>query len=216
MEQVQKISRCVFLDAGHGGINPKTGQYMVLAGGKQFDHKKGSFHNGTIFYEGVFNRQLAQKIDAELVKKGIRVVHTYHDWQDNSLESRVALANKYSRTVKEGVFVSVHANAANTRARGFSVWTTKNKSKSDLLADFIWERVKVAMPEFQMREDRTDGDHDYEEQFYVTRNTEMPAVLIETLFFDNYEDAVLLMSQTIQQRVAVAVADAIADYLDRI
>lgn len=205
---------CVFLDAGHGGISPLSGGYISLTNGKKFTHKEGTFHDGTTFYEGVFNRQLAAKLEKELLDIGIRVVHVYHEYMDTSLENRVLLANKYNHVVKQGIFVSIHANASlDGTARGFSVFTTKEKSKGDIIADFIWEQVKLDMPEFKMREDRSDGDHDYEAQFYVLRKTDMPAVLIETLFFDNYEDAKMLMDGNIQQRVAASIAKALQRFI---
>ena len=43
--------------------------------------------------------------------------------------------------------------------------------------------------------DLKDGDTDYEANFYVIKNTDMPAVLIENMFFDNYNDASLLTEE---------------------
>jgi N-acetylmuramoyl-L-alanine amidase len=55
-----------------------------------------------------------------------------------------------------------------------------------------------------MRPDTTDGDNDKEAGFYVIVNTVMPAILNEHLFFDNYEDAMLLMNDDIVDLFAEA------------
>lgn len=209
---MSKPTMCVYLDAGHGGINPTNGQYSCLAGGKMFDHKKGTFHKGSIFYEGVFNRQLAKYLTHALQKREVKVMQVFAQWLDTPLEKRVASAN-FSNKTEKGVFVSIHANAHNGKARGFSVWTSKGKTNSDVLAECIWGEVQKQMKEFQMRSEKSDADNDYEEQFYVLHHTEMPAVLIETLFFDNYEDALMLVNPSVLERCAEAIADGILEYI---
>ena len=110
--------------------------------------------------------------------------------------------------------IRAHANAANTKARGFSIWTTKGQTASDALASSIFQAVDSALGKtIQMRQDRTDGDHDYEENFFVLRNTRMPSVLIETLFFDNLRDAELLNNPQFQRQMADAIAQGILNHL---
>ena len=55
---------CVYLDAGHGGLDA-SGKY-VTAPNKQFKHSSGTFHNGTWFYEGVWNRTITNRVAAKL------------------------------------------------------------------------------------------------------------------------------------------------------
>ena len=204
----------VFLDAGHGGIDPVTKKYQALTGGKQFTHPSGTFHEGRTFYEGVFNRQLAGLLEQALRAQGVDVVKVYHPTTDTTLQNRVDTANTHHALVREGVFVSIHANAANTKARGFSIWTTKGRTASDALASSIFQAVDSALGKtIQMRQDRTDGDHDYEENFFVLRNTRMPSVLIETLFFDNLQDATLLNNPQFQRQMADAIAQGILNHL---
>jgi N-acetylmuramoyl-L-alanine amidase len=50
------------------------------------------------------------------------------------------------------------------------------------------------------------------EEFYVIHHTTMPATLIEMAFLSNSSDAALLRSPGFLQRVAVAIADGLADY----
>jgi N-acetylmuramoyl-L-alanine amidase len=106
--------------------------------------------------------------------------------------------------------VSIHVNAAGNGdwmlGRGFSVWTTKGATVSDKLGECIYDSAdqyltKDAMfiesyanekKQKMIRMDMTDGDRDSEANFYVIKNSNCPAVLIENLFMDNKEDVRLL------------------------
>ena len=56
---------CVFLDAGHGGLDA-AGNY-VTAPSKMHQHTRGEFHNGRLFYEGVWNRRLTRLVVSKLI-----------------------------------------------------------------------------------------------------------------------------------------------------
>lgn len=205
--------KVLFLDAGHGGIDPKTGKYTT-APGKMWDHKKGQFHNGSVFYEGVSNRAFCNAIIKEAVAEGINVVQVNHEWKDNSLKSRTDIANSYHKNIQEGIYLSMHSNAVNAqdKAEGFSIWTSKGQGKSDEIASAIFSNVgKVIAPKWniKMRADRSDGDNDYEADFAVLVNSGMPAVLIENLFFDNYNDSVKLMNPEYQVDLAKAIVNTL-------
>lgn len=205
--------KVLFLDAGHGGMDPKTGKYTT-APGKMWDHKRGQFHNGSVFYEGVSNRAFCNAIIKEAVAEGINVVQVNHEWKDNSLKSRTDIANSYHKNIQEGIYLSMHSNAVNAqdKAEGFSIWTSKGRSKSDDIASAIFSSVgKVVAPKWniKMRADRSDGDNDYEADFAVLVNSGMPAVLIENLFFDNYNDSVKLMNPEYQADLAKAIVSTL-------
>ena len=67
--------------------------------------------------------------------------------------------------------------------------------------------------EIKFRSDIEDGDHDRERNFFVLKKTAMPAVLIEHLFFDNYEDARLLMDGLIVDKFAEVQVRTIIRYM---
>jgi N-acetylmuramoyl-L-alanine amidase len=200
---------CVFLDAGHGGIRPDTGYYTTQPS-KMFTHEKGKFHNGSTFYEGVKNREYADEIAKRLMDKGINVIKTYHPWEDTPLSRRVELANYYHSNIQKGIFFSEHSNASTGAAKGMSVWTSIGQTTSDFLAEEYLKFYKADLSDDGIRvreQDYEDGDGDYEENFYVLRNTNMPAVLSENLFFDNFDDARLLMDDYYkEQYIQVTVA----------
>lgn len=199
-----KTDFCVFLDAGHGGLD-KAGKY-VTAPSKQFKHDKGEFHGDGWFYEGVFNRTLTNRVAAKLTNLGVSNIIVSHEYLDISLHYRVDLANWYHRNYKKGLYISNHANASSSgRARGFEVYTTRGKTKSDQIATFHYKNVQDLLGDrIKYRPERSDGDADREANFFVIKNTAMPAILVEHLFFDNFDDASLLMDDEIIERFAEA------------
>lgn len=199
-----KTDFCVFLDAGHGGLD-KAGKY-VTAPSKQFKHDKGEFHGDGWFYEGVFNRILTNRVAAKLTNLSVPNIIVSHEYLDISLHYRVDLANWYHKNYKKGLFISNHANASSSgRARGFEVYTTRGKTKSDEVATLHYKNVQDLLGDrIKYRPERSDGDVDREANFFVIKNTAMPAILVEHLFFDNFDDASLLVDDEIIERFAEA------------
>jgi len=197
--------KTLFLDAGHGGIDPVTKKYTTPpTTGKFWDHKTGVFHSGSIFYEGVSNRVFANKLKNKLVLEGVNVVMVNHEYLDNSLASRSDIANAYHNTVAKGFYLSMHSNAVGVqdKAKGISAWTSKGNGDSDVYASIILNNLSrdIDFKKFGtcMRTDMSDKDGDYEADFHVLVKTKMPAVLIENLFFDNRHEAQLLMNEEYQ------------------
>lgn len=205
---------CIFLDAGHGGID-KNGNYTT-APSKQFQHTQGTFHNGRWFYEGVFNRVITDIVAHKLRNLGISYLVVSHDYVDTPLAQRVDMANWYHRNYKPGIFISNHANASNGRARGYEIYTSPGKTPSDDIADLHWKNVRDLLGNrITMRSDLSDGHYDKEAGFFVLTRTAMPAVLIEHLFFDNYDDAMLLMDDNVVDLFAEATIRTIIQWLSR-
>lgn len=198
-----KDNICVYLDAGHGGIDPK-GNYTT-APSKMFDHKTGVFHKGSVFYEGVWNRTLINRVSDKLGNLGIRHVKVHHDYLDTPLEYRVDMANWYHRNFAQGIYISTHANAANGQARGFEVYTSRGQTAADPVATLLFNTVQELFGNrITYRTDYSDGDPDKEAGFFVLTKTAMPAILIEHLFFDNIHDARLLMDDEVVDLFAEA------------
>lgn len=195
----------VFLDAGHGGIDA-DGKY-VTAPSKEFKHRKGTFHKDGWFYEGVFNRTLTNRVAQKLRDLSIPYYMVSHEYKDTHLSYRVGLANWYAKKVKKSLYISNHANAGGGSARGFEIFTSPGQTKSDKVAELHWDNVKELLGDriARYRSDTSeDGDHDKEARLYVLTRTSMSAILVEHLFFDNYEDAMQLMDDEIVERFAEA------------
>ena len=82
-------------------------------------------------------------------------------------------------------------------ARGWSVYTTKGKTKSDEYADIFYTEALKLLPLYGMtlRNDLSDGDYDWEENFTILYKSACPSILTENLFQDNKKDCEFLMSE---------------------
>ena len=198
----------VILDAGHGGLNPANGHYTTAPS------KMWEFKNWT-FYEGVFNRLVVKEIAVLLDAMGIPYEIVSHKWQDNSRPDRVAKVQNIVRRQGNSVLFSIHANAANTNnpnffhAKGYMVFTSKGQTKSDAIAETLWQKLQKHLPTRQGRKDLSDGDLDYEASFDMLALTPCPAVLLECGFFTNEEEALFLMQPATQKAIATAIVETI-------
>lgn len=202
----------IILDFGHGGLD-SNGNYTTAPA------KMYKFPNGEVAYEGVLNRQIGGLLGIYLkTNTELNVVTTVKvcDPRDLSLSYRVGVANSYNPS--DTIFVSIHSNASkNHNASGFSIYTTKGVTKSDKLATCIGEEVKKYYNQLnlKLRFDFSDEDLDKEADFYVLRKTRCPAVLLECLFFDYWDDYQLLKNPEFQKEFAWHVYKGITEYLSK-
>lgn len=183
----------ILIDAGHGGWH--DGKYMTPPkNGKWYDHKE------FIFYEGVNNRIIADLLGAALKEKGIDFEFIHHEYIDISLSDRVKKAN----SIGGDLFISIHSNAG--KGKGFEFYTTVGQTKADAFAEKFVKQFEKDFPEWGVRKDRTDGDGDRERDFYVIKHTNMPAVLMELLFFDEIAQAKFLLSDEGRDRIVKSIA----------
>jgi N-acetylmuramoyl-L-alanine amidase len=205
----------VFLDAGHGGI--KDGKYTT-APSKMFTHTKPFNSNGNVvFYEGVKNRIYMNRLAEKLIQSKVNVVKVYDQEEDTSLQSRVLIADTYNKWVSKGIYVSEHSNATSSgKARGFTAFTSRGNTLSDALSQSLLEEYSKRFTGTRILTEKTDGDWDYEADFYVIKNTDMPSVLIENLFFDNYQDACQLYDATYMEAYTDLLHDWIIESLRKL
>lgn len=205
----------IILDFGHGSID-HNGNYTTAP------NKMFKFPNGQVAYEGVINRQIGGLIEiylkANFPDKNIVTTVGANDYRDLSLPYRVKVANQFPED--DTIFVSVHSNASKLHnASGFSIFTSKGTTKSDDLATSIGEEVRKYYKKLNLKlrfDYITDGDLDKEEDFYVLRKTKCPAVLLECLFFDYWEDYILLKSPEFQKELSWHIYIGISNYLEKV
>lgn len=187
------------LDAGHGGM--KDGKYTT-APAKMF-----KFDDGLTIYEGVTNRAITKKLQTLLTASAIDFETVYDDKLDIPLAIRVTMADSFFKRDRRCIYLSIHSNAGG--GRGLEIYTSKGQTKSDKIADIFCTVYQKHFPDFHFRSDSADGDADKEEDFYVLRKTDCPALLVENLFFDNRLEADYLLSEAGQEALALAMFDAI-------
>ena len=192
----------ILLDAGHGIDTP------------------GKRSPDGAFLEYLWNRQVADLVLARLKYFGIDCDLVVTETNDISLRTRVMRVNKVCDRIGASnvLLLSIHSNAAGDgktwqKADGWSCYTSPGKTKSDSLAECLYRSFARAFPERRMRRDYTDGDSDYEENFYILKKTKCPAVLLENFFFDNFEECHWLLKDYTKQRIASAIVDGICFYI---
>ena len=188
------------LDNGHGGII--DGVYQTA--GK----RSPKWEDGTQLFEGEFNRAVVKRIVKLCEDEGIECINLVDTEEDLSLRWRTDKANDIYRERqqtdgKKCIYVSVHANGFNKEsAHGWSVYTTEGETKSDKIAQILYEKAKAEFPTHKMRVDTRDGDADKEANFWVLRKVVMPSILSENFFMTNREESRLQLSEEGRDRIA--------------
>lgn len=109
------------------------------------------------------------------------------------------------------VFVSVHLNAFNKKAKGFETFIYNGDVSPEAvsLQNILHSEILAAMKKFGSIVDRGKKRANHS----VTRTTNMPAVLTENLFIDSPDDAALLKKPGFLKAIGEAHAIGVAKYL---
>ncbi|MDR2771394.1 MAG: N-acetylmuramoyl-L-alanine amidase [Clostridiales Family XIII bacterium] len=156
--------------------------------------------------EYAFNRDMAARVKAHLERHGVETQLTVTNDTDMPLQERCEIANAYGADA----FVSLHANAYGdgknwTKQNGWEIYVYKKGSFSEQLANAVHSETIPASG----LADRGVKDYNY----YVIRNVNMPAVLIEHGFYTNQAEIELLKSPEFRERLAVMDAKGILRFL---
>jgi len=210
----------ILIDNGHG--------YNTL--GKQSPIIKGSgldipseFTENNRFKEWKYTRVISNLIVDKLKSMNYDARLVVTETVDISLAERIRRINTICN--KEGasnvVLISVHANAVGDSSqwmsgKGWEAYTTRGKTKSDVLADFLYKRADENIKGRKIREDWTDGDRDKEADFYIIKKAKCPAVLTENFFYDNKDDLQYLTSEEGIHNVVRLHVEGIIDYIKNV
>ena len=174
------------------------------------------------FLEYLWNRQVADLLLERLVCMGIDASLVVTETNDVTLRNRVNRVNTICNKVGAShvLLVSIHANAAGNgsswmNAKGWSCYTSKGKTKSDQVAECLYDAFEAEFPDRKIRKDMSDGDRDWEENFYVIEKSRCPAVLLENFFYDNKEECAWMLQDETKRRIASAAAKGIAKYVEQ-
>lgn len=172
---------------------------IILSPGHGIDTKGKRSPDGSL-EEWRFNRKLVNKIAEGLDEAKVPYILLDMGNTDVTLQGRVARANSFG---KNCLYISVHGNAAGNgskwmNARGWSIYTSKGYTKSDPIAEIFIKKAEEILPGIGCKVRKYSlkkHEGDWEENFYVLKNTVMPAVLTENLFYDNLEDCEIMKSE---------------------
>ena len=175
-----------------------------------------------LFREYLWNRQVADLILDGLLSAGVDAALLVTETNDVSLRNRVNRVNTICNRIGASnvLLVSIHANAAGNgsawmNARGWSCYTSKGKTKSDQVAECLYDAFEEEFQDRKIRKDMSDGDRDWEENFYVLQKSKCPAVLLENFFYDNREECAWMLQEETKKRIASAAVKGIIKYIKK-
>ena len=192
----------ILIDPGHGIDTP----------GKRSPDGK--------FLEYLWNRQIADLLLDRLMIMGIDASLVVTETNDISLSTRVQRVNKVCSKVGASnvILLSIHSNAAGDgskwmSAQGWSCYTSNGETKSDVIAECLYDAFETEFADRKIRKDMSDGDRDWEENFYVLQKSKCPAVLLENFFYDNRDECAWLLKDETKERIADAIVKGIVQYI---
>ena len=193
----------IFIDNGHG---------LMTAGKRSPDGQ---------FREAFYNREIAKRVVADLVDRGYDAELLVPEDDDVSLEERVRRVNTACFLLGKAnvILVSIHVNAAGNgskwmNATGWSVYTCKGRTASDKLAECLCESAIKNFPGRRIRTDMSDGDKDWEENFYLLRKSLCVAVLTENFFQDCLSEVQFRQSESGKQAIIDTHTEALIHYIN--
>lgn len=207
----------ILIDNGHG--NNTLGKQSPMLEGSGLDIWSQFTEKGR-FKEWKYTRVIAEDVVSALTGMGYDARILVPEKNDISLSERVRRVNTICNKYGAGnvLLVSVHANAVGDSSqwmngKGWEAYTTRGKTKSDILADFLYKRADSNLKGRKIREDWTDGDRDKEADFYIIKKAKCPAVLTENFFYDNKDDLAYLTSDNGINAVERVHIEGIIDYV---
>ena len=172
------------------------------------------------FLEYLWNRQIADLLLDRFMIMGIDASLVVTETNDISLSTRVQRVNKVCSKVGASnvILLSIHSNAAGDgskwmSAQGWSCYTSKGDTMSDVIAECLYDAFETEFADRKIRKDMSDGDRDWEENFYVLQKSKCPAVLIENFFYDNRDECTWLLKDETKERIADTIVKGITQYI---
>lgn len=201
---VQNDSGLVMIDLNKQGETTAppvgdNGKKVVVIDAGHGDHDPGAT-GVTGKREKDFNLAMALKVEALLKKESkIDVVLTRSDDTFLALKERVKIAEK----VNADIFISIHANSGPAAANGVETFYTRSNSKA----------LATVMHKYLLQSSGLKDRGVKTASLHVTRETTMPAVLLEGGFLSNKSDEAALFTESFQNSVAKGIVAGIKEYL---
>ena len=151
--------------------------------------------------------EIGIKLKALLLKNGFAVKMSRESIYDTVADGlNASLAGRYNdaNSWEADVFISIHCNSANTKAYGTETYCVSLDSDAGRLAELVQKRLIEETGRYD-RGVKTAN-------FAVILHTDMPAVLVETGFIDNYSDNRFLASDRGKDLYAAAICMGVCDY----
>jgi len=162
--------------------------------------------DGSIIKENEFNQAVARLLVKELDRCGFETLLVAPEAEDVALATRVKRAND----AKADIYISIHYNASNgqfdSKKGGVETYCHPHSTKGRKLAEAVHKHLIKGTPQAD-RGTRTAN-------FFVLRETSMPAILVEAGFMDMLGEAKLMKNPDFQGEVAREIAQGVCEYLE--
>jgi N-acetylmuramoyl-L-alanine amidase len=219
----------IIIDPGHGGRDPGTVGTMTVNGRKTEVYEKDVVLKVGLGLRDALTRTYPDK----------RILMTRDSDIFRTLDYRADMANAVTVRENEAViFISIHANwGANRNARGYEVWhitsgtrrslisPSQHNYSSDITAilnamleeEYTTESIFLADSILQGL-DRSFGNSmpsrgRKANDWFVVRNSRMPAVLVELGFLSNQQDLALMTGEEGLQKFTSSLYNGITNFI---
>ncbi len=163
--------------------------------------------------EGVYAREIARRVGAELEERGIAYALITPEHDDVRIGTRVYRANQLARMTDEAcMLISLHSDAASNTgwsdAKGMSVLVAPNASeRSKRIARSLYTSfAEAGLPVRKYNGDRMPY---WTRNLPILRDTIMPAVLLEMFFHTNREQVRWALTPQGQSALVNAIVAAV-------
>jgi N-acetylmuramoyl-L-alanine amidase len=220
----------IIIDAGHGGKDSgAVGNVTINGRQRRVVEKEITL---------AASRQLRDRLSGAYSDK--RVLMTREGDTFPSLEERTVIANSVPLKDNEAIiYISIHANASvNKNARGYEVWYLSPDYRRDVLdknvsenygeaisrifgtmleEEFTTESIIIArsiLKAFDQAMEKSMPSRGLKaEEWFVVRNSRMPAVLVELGFVTNPEDAAIMTGDASLRKLTDALYNGITEFV---
>ena len=218
----------ILIDPGHGGKDPGA-QYTHTVNGKKITVTEKDINLSV-------GKMLYSRLKAAYPDKNIQLTRSKDVFL--SLSQRTEIANAIKLKDKEAIlYVSVHVNASlDKKASGFEVWylspgyrrnvldkgsiedkdlyTVMNSmmeeeytTESILIAKFIMDGMQAQVGNL------SSARGIKAEEWFVVRNSNMPAVLVELGFLTNQKEGLLLKDESYLQKLSLGIYNGLSAFV---
>ena len=181
--------RTIIVNAGHGGYNPKTGDFDIGAEVKD----KG-------VEEWIENQFYSSELIRKLRDKGAKIVYVA-----GNVEKVAEIKEKYS---KADMFISLHCNSYKDKSVYGPRIMYKNEDKEDARLAQSIEQSLDTHSQIDPQNCRTKP----EKLFVLNKASEMPSTLIEIGFVTNEDDLEKMQDPRFRNEYTDKILDGILNY----
>lgn len=184
----------IVIDAGHGGRDPGA----VAANGllEKDVTLPIALHLERLLQRAAVHVMLTRRTDTDLAYDGTG------SWKQQDLRQRITLGQE----ANANLFISIHANSFPSPIwSGAQTFYFPGREEDRLLAEHIQTRFQTDLGPNKRQAAAAD--------YFVLRESAMPAVVVEVGFLSNPAESDLLSQPSYQQQVAQAIYFGIIDYL---